>query len=98
MSEYELHVLITDHLRDMHGMIEFWVSATFAVIVARFVAGDRLSRRVLWVMAALYAMATLLSFTRFTSCWRTAWGSTRQIWFGWDWRPSSSRSRCSGAW
>lgn len=65
MSEFELHVLITDHLRDMHGMIEFWVSATFAVIVARFVAVDRLSRRVLWVMAVLYAMATLLSFTRY---------------------------------
>ena len=65
MSEYELHVLITDHLRDMHGMIEFWVSATFAVIVARFVAGERLTRRVLQAMTVLYVMATLLSFTRY---------------------------------
>ncbi len=65
MSEYELHVLITDHLRDMHGMVEFWVSATFAVLVARFVAGERLTRGVLRVMAVLYVMATLLSFTRY---------------------------------
>ena len=65
MSEYELHVLITDHLRDMHGMMEFWVSATFAVIVARFVAGERLTHRVLWAMTVLYVMATLLSFTRY---------------------------------
>ncbi len=66
MSEFELHVLISDNLRDMHSMIEFWVSATFAVIVARFVAVDRLGRRVLWVMAVLYVMATLLSFTRYS--------------------------------
>lgn len=66
MSEYELHVLNTDHLRDMHGKIEFWVSATLAVIAAPFVAGDRLGRRVLSVMAALYVMATMLSFTRYS--------------------------------
>jgi ammonia channel protein AmtB len=71
LSEFELHVLITDHLRDMHAMIEFWVSATFAVIVARFVAGDRLNRAALRAVAVLYFMATLLSFTRYNLlAWR----------------------------
>lgn len=35
MSEYELHTLVSDNLRDMQGRIAVWVSATFAVIVAR---------------------------------------------------------------
>jgi hypothetical protein len=38
---------------------------TFAVIVARFVAGDRLNPWALRAIAMLYFMATLLSFTRY---------------------------------
>jgi hypothetical protein len=65
MTEYELHSLINDLFRDMDHMVEFWLSATFAVIVARFVAGDTLSRGVIRIIAFLYLAATSLSITRY---------------------------------
>ena len=45
-------------------MVEFWLSGTFAVIVARFVAGHRLSRRVVSIMTLLYLMAVAFSLSR----------------------------------
>ena len=67
MSEFELHGLIADLFRDMRGMTEFWLSGTFAVIVARFIAGDTLSRRTIWVMALLYLAVTGLSLSQITT-------------------------------
>jgi hypothetical protein len=44
MSEHELSGLVVQLFRDMDGMIQFWIQATFAVVVAVFIAGNRLSR------------------------------------------------------
>ena len=65
MSEYELHALSTDLLRDMDHMIEFWLQGTFAVIVARFVGGQSLSRAFVRLIAILYLAATIMAFTRY---------------------------------
>jgi hypothetical protein len=59
MSEYELTSLIFDVHGDMYRVFEFWLSSTFAVLVARFLAGDRLSKPMLWLLAALYAGAAV---------------------------------------
>lgn len=65
MSEYELHSLIADLFGGMDSAVEFWISGTFAVVVARFIAGDALSRRTLWLVTLLYLAATGVSFGRF---------------------------------
>jgi hypothetical protein len=54
MSEYELTSLVYEVFRDMDRLFEFWLTCTFAVIVARFVAGNRLSRPLLWLVAIAY--------------------------------------------
>jgi hypothetical protein len=66
VTEFELHSLINDHYRDQLGMIQFWVSVTFAVIVARFVAGAYLRPGVLKTILVLYLMATGLSVARYS--------------------------------
>jgi len=42
----------------MDAQFQFWVSITFAVIVAAFVAGKRLSRTLRVVISVLYLLAT----------------------------------------
>ncbi len=64
MSEYDLHSLVNDLFSDGDHMVEFWLGGTFAVIVARFVAGHRLSRRVVGIMALLYLIAAAYSLSR----------------------------------
>lgn len=64
MSEYELTSLVFDLFRDMDSMIQFWIQATFAVVVAVFVAGDRLSRWMRAVIAALYLIASVQAGAR----------------------------------
>lgn len=54
MSEYELTSLVYEVFRDMDRLFEFWLTCTFAVIVARFVGGNRLSRPLLWLVAIAY--------------------------------------------
>ncbi len=43
----------------MDAQFQLWVSITFAVIVAAFVARTRLSRRLRYVISVLYLLATL---------------------------------------
>lgn len=64
MSEYELTVLVSELRRDMDSMIEFWMQATFAVVVAVFVAGDRLSRWIRGMIVGLYLIASLQAAVR----------------------------------
>ena len=59
MSEYELHSLIFELFRDMDSMMEFWITATFAVVVAVFVGRGHLSPRMLVVIASIYLVASL---------------------------------------
>lgn len=64
MSEYELTSLVFELFRDMDSMIQFWIQATFAVVVAVFVAGDRLSRWMRAVIAGLYLIASVQAGAR----------------------------------
>ena len=45
MSEYELSSLIFELFRDMDSMVEFWITATLAIVAA---AGD-ICLHVCWV-------------------------------------------------
>ncbi len=64
LSEYELTSLVFELFRDMDSMIQFWIQATFAVVVAVFVAGDRLSRWMRGMIAGLYLVASVLAAIR----------------------------------
>ena len=46
-------------------MIQFWVSATFGVIVAFHFAGERLTRNLVILVSLLYAATTLTSFAAY---------------------------------
>ncbi len=59
MSEYELSSLIFELFRDMDSMVEFWITATFAIVVAVFVGRRHLSTRMLGVLMAVYLVASL---------------------------------------
>ena len=65
MSEAELHGLINGHLDGAYAMVDFWLSVTFAVILARFFGSAVLSRRVLRIITGLYLLATALTVTRY---------------------------------
>jgi hypothetical protein len=66
MSEYELTSLVFELFRDMDSMIEFWIQATFAVVVAVFVAGNRLSQWMRRVIATLYLLASVIAALRWS--------------------------------
>ena len=46
------------------SQFQFWITITFAVIVASFVAGKRLSRRSRLVIAVLYSFAVMIPASR----------------------------------
>lgn len=54
------------HLREsvIDTQFQFWITTTFAVIVASFVAGRRFSRRLRAVVALLYSIATVVMTSR----------------------------------
>ena len=64
MSEYELTSLVYDLFRDMDAQIEFWMQATFAVVVAVYFAGHRLSLGFRRFIAVIYVAASLQSALR----------------------------------
>jgi hypothetical protein len=54
------------HLREtvIDTQFQFWITVTFAVIVASFVGGDYLSRRLRSVMAVLYGLSVVVFVSR----------------------------------
>ena len=49
----------------MDMQFQFWVTITFAVVVARFAAGRRLIGSLRYVAAVLYSLATFVLIARF---------------------------------
>lgn len=66
MSEFELTSLALDLFRDMDTQIQFWMQASFAVIVAVFFVGDRFPAVIRRLIASLYLIASMLAALRWT--------------------------------
>lgn len=66
MSEYELVSLVYDLFRDMDAQIQFWLQATFAVVVAVYFAGHRLSIGLRRFLAVMYLAASIQAALRWT--------------------------------
>lgn len=67
MTEVDLLPLFLDVNQDIDTQFQFWISITFAVLVASFVADERLSRVERGVMTVLYLGAAIIILERYTS-------------------------------
>ena len=63
-SPAELTGLVFTREAVIDGQFQFWITITFAVIAANFVAGNRLSARSRSVIALLYALAVVVLVSR----------------------------------
>lgn len=67
MTEVDLLPLFLDVNQDIDTQFQFWISITFAVLVASFVADERLSRIERRVITALYLCAAIIILARYSS-------------------------------
>jgi hypothetical protein len=67
MTEADLLSLFFDVNQDIDTQFQFWISITFAVLVASFVADERLSRMERAVVTLLYLVAAGIILFRYTS-------------------------------
>jgi Ca2+/Na+ antiporter len=67
MTEVDLLPLFLDINEDIDTQFQFWISITFAVLVASFVADERLSRIERRVITALYLCAATIILLRYGS-------------------------------
>jgi hypothetical protein len=67
MNEAELFQIFLDVNQDIDTQFQFWMSITFAVLVASFVADERLSRMERMIVTALYICAAAILLERYMS-------------------------------
>jgi hypothetical protein len=67
MTEADLLQIFLDVNQDIDTQFQFWISITFAVLVASFVADERLSTAERIVVAALYLCAATILLQRYMS-------------------------------
>lgn len=65
MSEFELWQLYDTFQRTVTDQFQFWMAATFAVVIASYTAGHRLSVWARSAIAVIYAVAATLFFVRY---------------------------------
>lgn len=65
MQEYELWQLIGLEQEKVSEQFQFWMAATFAVVIASYTAGSRLALWARLAIAALYAASALVFFLRY---------------------------------
>ena len=67
MTEAELFTLFLAVNQDIDTQFQFWLSITFAVLVASFVADERLSRKERIIIAIVYLSAAAILLMRYSS-------------------------------
>ncbi len=65
MSEIELAQYMLALLSEADAQFEFWLTVTSGVLVASFVAGDALSKRLRVLLALFYVWASAVFYTRY---------------------------------
>ena len=65
MTAAELHALMFTAIQIQDSVFQFWLSASFAVIVATYIGRERISRRVFVLIGVLYLGASALFVARF---------------------------------
>jgi hypothetical protein len=67
MSQELIYTTLYAALALTDSILQIWITLTFAVIVATYVAGKRFDRQVCLLVSGLYALASLVLFARFGS-------------------------------
>jgi len=67
MTEYELNELLLTTADKFSGIVEFWVSISFAVVVACFFISGKVNRKVLKLMGFLYVLSSLFLATLYVA-------------------------------
>lgn len=65
MSEFELNILVIEYSAAIDSQFNFWMAATFAIVVASHTAGDKLNRAGRLVLVLLYLLACAVFFLRY---------------------------------
>jgi hypothetical protein len=66
IAEVQLLQLYLDVNQDIDTQFQVWISITFAVLVASFVAGPRLNRIARLAIVAMYVSAAVILYLRYT--------------------------------
>ncbi len=66
MSPAELTELFLTLESAIYTQFEYWLTVTFAVVIASFVAGTRLNRKLRFCLSLLYALACVVLVSRWT--------------------------------
>ena len=65
MTNAELLEAFTNFQTLIDSQFQYWLSISFAAIVAGAVTGDKLSQRIRWFLSILYVITTVLFILRF---------------------------------
>ena len=79
MSEAELLTLINDTLTRQDRVFEFWLSASFAVVISFFFIGDRAKKPAKLVIAFLYIASTSMLLLRWVGLGMIYVGASREL-------------------
>jgi hypothetical protein len=64
MTNYELVAIILEHRHIMDNQLQFWLSITFAVVVAKHAMGTKMMRSLKLFIGSLYLLATAAMVAR----------------------------------
>jgi hypothetical protein len=65
MSEFELNTLLIEYSAAIDSQFNFWMAATFAIVVAAHTAGDKLNRTGRLVLVLIYLLACSVFYLRY---------------------------------
>jgi hypothetical protein len=65
MSEFELNTLLIEYSAAIDSQFNFWMAATFAIVVATHTAGDKLNRTGRLGLVLLYLLACAVFYFRY---------------------------------
>jgi len=67
MSQELIYEALYESLSLADSILQIWMTATFAVIVATYIAGSRVGRVVYRLVSSLYALYAVVLITRYSS-------------------------------
>ncbi len=79
MSEFELLEVLRNANASLDSNFQFWLSSTFAVLMAFFFAGERIVGYIKWVIVLLFLSSTMVFLYRMQASGREATKARRAL-------------------
>jgi len=67
LSQAEIYQILFSALSTVDSILQIWLTITFAVLVAAFLAGKHVNQSIYSLISALYGLASIVLTTRFVS-------------------------------